>query len=376
MSRGALISDPRPLNGLRVCYFGRYDPHSSRNLVIAKSLARAGAEVLRIRDDRPLPIRTPSLLRRAWNTAFDAVIVGFRAHSDMLAARLVARTHHVPLIFDPLTSRYEERVIDRQQVRAGSWLSRWYEMTDAAGCRAADRLLLETDAQIAYFVDTFAVPRARCRRLWLGADDDIMRPLPAAHHDVFTVFFYGRFSPLHGVEHIVRAASHLERRREAVRFVLVGAGQTYQMARRLADELGVSTIRFLDPVPYPRLAAMMGEADVCLGSFGTTARAQRVIPNKVFDALAVERAVVTGDSPASREILVHGHNAWLCPCGNGEALADSLVQLKRDPDVRAAIARRGHELFIEHFSLEAMTRAVATIVGELVRGHGAPALSR
>jgi glycosyltransferase involved in cell wall biosynthesis len=332
---------------------------------------------VRIRDDRPLLVRTPSLLQRAWGAAFDAVIVGFRAHSDMFAARLVARSRPVPLIFDPLTSRYEERVIDRQQVRPGSWLSRWYHMTDAAGCRAADRLVLETDAQIAYFVDTFAVPRARCRRLWLGADDDVMRPLPTVTKcDAFTVFFYGRFSPLHGVEHIVRAAAHLELQREAVRFVLVGAGQTYQMARRLADQLEVSTIRFLDPVPYAHLAAMMSEADVCLGSFGTTARAQRVIPNKVFDALAVGRAIVTGDSPASREILVHAHNAWLCPCGDAEALADSLVRLKRDPDLRETIARRGHELFIEHFSLEAMTRAVAGIVGELVRGHGAPAISR
>ena len=67
---------------------------------------------------------------------------------------------------------------------------------------------------------------------------------------MFTVFFYGRFSPLHGIEHIIRAAALLEARRNPVRFVLVGAGQTYQTMRDLAERFGVSTVEFVGAVPY------------------------------------------------------------------------------------------------------------------------------
>lgn len=375
LCRGASISDLRPLSGLRVCYLGRYDPHSSRNVIIAKCLERAGAEVVPIRDDRALLLRTPGLLRRALRAGFDVIVVGFRAHSDMFLARFLAKMRNVPLVFDPLTSRYEERVIDRQLVDRQSWLARWYFASDKAGCQAADRILLETEAQISYFVQTFAVPRSKCRRVWLGADDEVMRPCAASSpRDVFTVFFYGRFSPLHGVEHIVRAAAHLEQRRDPVQFVIVGSGQTYQMARALAKRLGVSTMTFLEPVPYPELAVMMSEADVCLGSFGTTARAQRVIPNKVFDALAVGRPVVTADTPAVREVLTHAHDVWLCPPGDGEALADAVARLKRAPDLCRSLAANGHQLFKDRFSLTAMTRDLAEIVGQLVRDQGAHSL--
>jgi glycosyltransferase involved in cell wall biosynthesis len=298
----------------------------------------------------------------------------------MYLAKLLAKMLSVPLIFDPLTSRYEERVIDRQLVRATSWLARWYSVSDKVGCKAADRILLETDAQISYFTQTFALPRSQCRRVWLGADDEIMRPSASSSSssfgDVFTVFFYGRFSPLHGIEHIVHAAAYLERHGDPVQFVLVGSGQTCQTMRELAERLGVSTIRFVEPVPYPKLAVMMSEADVCLGSFGTTARAQRVIPNKVFDALAVGRPVITADTPAIREAMTHAQHAWLCPCGDGEALADAIAQLKRKPDLRRSLAANGHQLFKERFCLEAMTRDLAEIVGELVRGEGAHSLPR
>ena len=378
--RGASISDLRPLTGVRVCYFGRYDPKYSRNVIITKCLERAGAEVVHVRDDRSLPFRTPVLLWRALRARFDVIIVGFRAHSDVFLARLVASGRRVPLIFDPLTSRYEEKVIDRQLVRPDSWLARWYWFSDRAGCRVADRILLETDAQISHFATTFDVSREKCRRFWLGADDDVMRPSASAgtsaSHGEFTVFFYGRFSPLHGVEHIVRAAALLEAHRNPVRFILVGSGQTHPMVRELTEGLRASTVEFVDPVPYRTLARMMSDADICLGSFGTTARAQRVIPYKVFDALAVGRAIITADTPAVREALTHGEHAWLCPPGDAEKLAEAIAALKGDPSLRQSLGASGHQLFVERFSLEAMTRDCAAIVGELVRDRRAYTLSR
>jgi glycosyltransferase involved in cell wall biosynthesis len=364
-----LIDDPRPLAGLCICYFGRFDPTYARNVITARCLQRAGARVIQIRDDRGLAARTPSLLRRLLTTPCDAIVVGFRAHADMPAARFAARRKGVPLIFDPLTSRYEEKVVDRRLVGPHTMLARWYRATDRYGCRAADRILLETDAQAAFFAETFGVPRDRFRRLWLGANEEVMRPAPGvvrAASAPFTVFFYGRFSPLHGVEHIVDAAAQLERAGREVRFVLVGAGQTYDTVRARATSLGVTRVEFPGVVPYAQLPSMMAGADLCLGSFGTTARAQRVIPNKVFDALAVGRPVLTADTPGAREALTHGANAWLVQPGSGAAIADAIVTLERDRAQLARIGDAGHALFAERFSFDALTRDLTAVVRELV----------
>ncbi len=347
-----------------MCRFGRYDPDYARNRIVDKCLGRLGAEIVPLWDSAPFAVRAPRLLARALVRRFDLVIVGFRAHADVLLASLVARLRRVPLVFDPLISRYDEKVVDRQLVRPGSPLARWYFFSDRLGCRLADLVLLDTEAHIAYFAGTFGVPRSRFRRLWLGADDELIRPQRRTGDDVFTVFFYGRFSPIHGVEHIVRAARELERRGEPTRFVLVGRGQTYRATRGLAEDLGVRTVAFVDPMPYPELAARLANADVSLGIFGTTGKAARVIPNKVFDGLAAARAVVTADTPAVREALVPGEHAWLVPAGDGDALAEAIVRLRHESGLRANLADRGYALFQRRFSLAALSREL----GEVVEG--------
>jgi hypothetical protein len=42
-------------------------------------------------------------------------------------------------------------------------------------------------------------------------------------------------------------------------------------------------------VPYAELGAELGAASIALGVFGSSAKAARVIPNKVFQAMAVGR---------------------------------------------------------------------------------------
>jgi glycosyltransferase involved in cell wall biosynthesis len=376
--RGDFISDPRPLSGVRVCYFGRFDPQYNRNIILAKCLERSGAHVIRIRDDRGLPARTPSLVTRALRERFDAIVVGFRAHSDMIAARALATLRGVPLVFDPLTSRYEEKVIDRRLVGPRTPLAWWYRTIDGLGCRVADRVLLETDQQIDHFARTFNVPRDRFRRVFLGADDEVLRPqpMPVRPPGAFTVFFYGWFSPLHGVEHIIDAAARLESAGEPARFVLVGSGQTLPAAKGQVERLGLRSVAFLPGVPYADLGPLMADADICLGSFGTTDRASRVVANKVYDALAVARPVITADTPAARDVLTHGETAWLCAPSSGEALADALRTLRRQPDLLRGLAARGYDLFTSRFSLEALSRDLAAIMSPLLRNHRAHPVSR
>ena len=305
-------------------------------------------------------------------------MVGFRAHSDMMAARVLAGLRRVPLIFDPLTSRYEEKVIDRRLVGPHTPLAWWYRAIDGLGCRAADCVLLETDQQITHFARTFRVPVNRFRRMWLGADDEVLKPQPMPLHgsDGFTVFFYGWFSPLHGVEHIIQAARSLEAAGDPARFVLVGSGQTLPAAKALVDQLGVRSVTFLPGVPYSELGRLMGDADLCLGSFGTTDRAQRVVPNKVFDAMAVARPVLTADTPAARAILTHGEDVWLCAPGSGESIADAIRVLRRDPNRLRALAAKGYAAFTTRFSLDALARDLAAILVPLIRDRRAHPISR
>jgi glycosyltransferase involved in cell wall biosynthesis len=97
-------------------------------------------------------------------------------------------------------------------------------------------------------------------------------------------------------------------------------------------------------LPY-QLRDKIGEADVCLGIFGTSDKAKRVIPGKAFLALAMGKPLITGDSPAARELFEDGKNAILCEMGSAGALADAICRLRKDAVLRRRIGEEGRQLF-------------------------------
>ena len=119
---------------------------------------------------------------------------------------------------------------------------------------------------------------------------------------------------------------------------------------------------FRDWVAYDALGEMIAEADICLGIFGVTPKAQMVIPNKVFQAAMVGRPVITADTPAIREIFTHGETAWLCPPGDPEALADAVATLAADPVLRRRLGRQAAALMAARFSVAEQGRRLAEIL--------------
>jgi glycosyltransferase involved in cell wall biosynthesis len=352
------------LTGRHIAHFGHHDPRYSRNRILAKALRLCGAEVTQISDSRRFLRRTPSLLRKGAGGDFDAILVGFPSHSDVPAARAVAGSKGGPTVFDPLTSLWENAVIDRQQAAPWSVAAARYRLYDTFSCRLADVVLLDTQAHVDFFCDEFGLAQSKFRRVWVGADEQIMKASepPPQEHD-FVVFFYGSFRPFQGVDYIVRAAHLLEARGERVRFVLCGDGPTYQAVRSLSRRLGTRNVEFVARRSVESLAELVAESHVCLGIFGTNAKALRVIPNKVFDALACRRPVITGDTPAIREALADRQHVWLCRLGDEDALADAIIRLRDDSPLRDRIADSGHDLFRRRFS----TAGMAPEIGEIVR---------
>jgi glycosyltransferase involved in cell wall biosynthesis len=101
-------------------------------------------------------------------------------------------------------------------------------------------------------------------------------------------------------------------------------------------------VTWLDWVDGADLPSLVAGHDVCLGIFGTTAKARNVIPTKVFQGAAAGCAIVTSDTAPQRVAL--GDAAVYVPAGSADALAAALASLADDPPrlslLRAAAARR------------------------------------
>jgi glycosyltransferase involved in cell wall biosynthesis len=120
----------------------------------------------------------------------------------------------------------------------------------------------------------------------------------------------------------------------------------------LAKELQLTNVDWIDWAAYPQLRDHIAGADVCLGIFATTDKAQRVIPNKVYQALASRRPLITADTPAARELLLRDQmvGALLVPAADEKALARALLRLAMSAQKRAELARDGYALYRRYYS--------------------------
>ncbi|MCI0655839.1 MAG: glycosyltransferase family 4 protein [Acidobacteria bacterium] len=355
---------------MKVYYWGTYDRDYPRNRILIEGLRRNGVEVRelhyplwgnpaeKVRRAKGGWLAPVLLLRWAWAYASlsakflisdrpDFLLVGYSGHFDVFPAWCLSRLRRVPLVFDVFLSLYDSMVLDRGAIGRRSLKARILAWVDRNSCRLADRILLDTSAHVSFFCEQFGLPREKFWVLPIGADDQVFKPAPLRESNghVYTVLHFGRYIPLHGLETIVRAAAALESSGEKCRFLLVGDGEERQSVANLAKSLEVSSVEFIETQSPSRIAEMLKETDLSLGIFGTTGKASRVVPNKVYEAMAAGRPVITGDSPAAREFLRDGEDCLLCEAGSPQALATAIRRVRRDLPLSAKLAKGGRGSF-------------------------------
>jgi glycosyltransferase involved in cell wall biosynthesis len=182
------------------------------------------------------------------------------------------------------------------------------------------------------------------------------------------VVYAGQYIPLHGLETVVDAAHRL-RDREDIVFDLVGRGQALPAIRERARALHLPNLRFSETWLSPEgLAdAHLASADICLGIFGDQPKAQRVVPYKVYTALASGRPVITADTPAIRELLAPGAEVWTVPPADPEALATAILALAEQPHLRRALARAGQAAWDARFAPEVVGAKLRAALETVVR---------
>jgi glycosyltransferase involved in cell wall biosynthesis len=352
---------------LRVCYFGTYERAYPRNAQVISCLRTAGVEVeeehVAVWDDlregwsagpgRALRLAAAEarlLTRRP--RGFDAFVVGYPGHLDLTAARRAAAGR--PVVFNPLVSLADTLVGDRGRFRAGSLAARALERIDRRAFRSADLVVADTGAHARFLGQLSG--RDDVAVCFVGAEDRLFTP-GWKPREPFTALFVGKLIPLQGVETIVAAA----RAAADIRFRIVGSGQ---LGALLADPPpNVDHVNWID---YECLPEAIRTAGCALGIFGTTAKARRVIPNKAFQALASGAPLITADTPAARELLVHEESALLVPPGDAAALADAIRRLAADPDLARRIAEGGRTAYERNASEAVLGRRWRSLIERLL----------
>ena len=150
------------------------------------------------------------------------------------------------------------------------------------------------------------------------------------------VLWQGILFPYKGIDVLLEAWQKVQQSAPAGHLTIAGTGspELIEQVREQVQRLGLETIsldlRFVSP---EELVALYRAADVVVYPYRaiTTSGA-------LATGLALGKAIVASDLPVFRELLVEGQNALLVPPGDAEALAEALLRLVLDADLRARLA--------------------------------------
>lgn len=187
-------------------------------------------------------------------------------------------------------------------------------------------------------------------------------PPPGIRRDVPVVLFLGRFDPRNGLTTLIDSFKKVRGRNREAQLVVVGDGPLrkhyYRAAGDDPDITFVGSVLNARPSYYAHSA--MYACPTTKASFGIT----------LLESMACETPVICSDILGFRDVVKHGREALMVPCGDREALADAMVELLDDETLRVRLGKVGRQE-AEQYSWPRVTETVLGLYHEILEGRPA-----
>jgi len=244
----------------------------------------------------------------------------------------------------------------------------WLERITARWC---DRIVSVADAMTAQALAHGIGRPAQFVTIYSGMDTEAFlhadaeraatrRALGVAPDDL-VVGTIARLFELKGHEFLLPAMQRVLAAVPNARLLLVRDGILRGSLEAEARRLGIAErVTFAGLVAPERIPAMIGAMDLVVHCSLREGLA-RVLPQ----ALIAGRPVISYDVDGAREVVLDGVTGRLLPVGVVDELAEAIVALARDPDLRERMGAAGRRRCLDPFRTETMVRRLADLYRDL-----------
>ncbi|OGM27078.1 hypothetical protein A2962_03175 [Candidatus Woesebacteria bacterium RIFCSPLOWO2_01_FULL_39_61] len=372
---------------MKICFIGTYDKNYSRNQIIFNGLNDLGVKYEEIhvapvvdRLDNKKHLTFLPVLKRILNKlslvpisiksykklfTSDILFVAYPGYLDFPFAFLVAKLIRKKLVFDPLITLYVSFVEDFGILKQNSLFARLIRIYERLTYNAADLLLADTKLIGDFYNGVYKVPLSKIRVVYLGANDRIYKPTIFTNYSKqINVVYYGLYNPIHGVEYIIEAA-RICRDNKNIKFLFIGDGQTYEKNYALAKEYNLTNITFYKDLTEKNSIELLKAADIFLGLFKESDTVDRHIPNKVVQGAALGKVVVTPKRNSLKNVFTHKKDIYFCKPESGESIAEAILTLQNDVELRKKISLNASKLYLGKFTSRRIASKLLKVCKEL-----------
>jgi glycosyltransferase involved in cell wall biosynthesis len=227
--------------------------------------------------------------------------------------------------------------------------------TERTLAQLTDTVVTISPRQRADIVERFAIASAaKTVVVPLGLDLDALLTLPqggpdlrasiGASPDDVIVGYAGRMVPVKDLRTLIRAFAEARVAVPRLRLMLAGDGPERPGVEALVAELGLG-----DRVHFIGWTDDLGRFYATLDMFVLSSLNEGT-PVAGIEAMAAARAVVATSVGGVPDVVEHERSGLLVPPRDPPALADAIVRLARDPQLRQAMGAAGRERAREQYS--------------------------
>ena len=154
-----------------------------------------------------------------------------------------------------------------------------------------------------------------------------------------TIIFVGRLHPVKGVQYLIEAMAIVHQQMPDVKLVIVGDGVERARLEELAEKLNLNgCIQFAGQVPQESIPRLMHQADV----FALSSLSEG-LPVVILEAMAAGLPIVATKVGGIPDIVEEGVNGYLVNAKSSEEIADRLLILLQNDEMREEIAAKNRE---------------------------------
>jgi len=192
-----------------------------------------------------------------------------------------------------------------------------------------------------------------------GKDIDFLKSLKL--EDKFVVGYIGTHGMAHSLDFIVRSLAKIDD--DTIHFLFVGDGAMKKEIRKIAKELKLENITFLDPISKDKVPKYLSITDISLAPLKKEDNFKTVIPSKIFEASAMQKPTLLGVEGQAQEVI-EKYDAGLCfEPENEKDFIEKLTQIRNETRYKAL--QKGCALLAQEYDRKKLADKMLSIISKV-----------
>ena len=298
----------------------------------------------------------------------DVVLYSSPSPIGSLAAQYLAKFFKVPFIFEvrdiwPLTLielgghsanhpfiRLMQWIEDRSYQKAQFVFSNLFNAVEHMQTRGLDK------AKFHWVPNGVSLAEVSAKE---SLSVDIFKQLP---QDKFIVGYTGTIGVANAIDDLIEAAQ-LVSHQPKIHFVLVGSGKEKQEMQSRVQDLKLTNISFIDPIPKKQIQSMLEHFDVCyIGWQKNPLYRFGIAPNKLPEYLYAGKPIIHAFS-GKGDVVQQANAGITIEAEEPEAIADAVLQLYKLSDFeKSVLGSNGHQYVLQHLEYKMIAEKLEIII--------------